>query len=182
MDADRPDLLSIVIPAHNEARGIARAIDVIVNTLASCGMALEVIVIDDGSRDDTFECVKTLSGKDARIKGLRFTRNFGKEAALLAGLRVATGIAVVTIDSDLQHPPALIPKMIEEWHHGAMVVNAVKRTRENDSVLTRLRAGLFNSLASKLGGIDLHNASDFKLLDRAVVETIARGLPERQRF
>jgi polyisoprenyl-phosphate glycosyltransferase len=182
MDADQPNLLSVVVPAHNEARGIARAIDAIVNTLASCGMELEVIVIDDGSRDETFQLVKERSLQDDRIKGLRFTRNFGKEAALLAGLRVATGAAVVTIDSDLQHPPALIPKMIEQWRNGAMVVNAVKRRRENDGTLTRLRAGLFNSLVSKLGGIELHNASDFKLLDRAVVDTIARGLPERQRF
>jgi glycosyltransferase involved in cell wall biosynthesis len=182
MEAEQPNLLSVVVPAHNEARGIARAIDVIVNTLASCGMELEVIVIDDGSRDETFQLVKELSLQDGRIKGLRFTRNFGKEAALLAGLRVATGAAVVTIDSDLQHPPALIPKMIEEWRDGAMVVNAVKRSRENDGTLTRLRAGLFNSLVSKLGGIELHNASDFKLLDRAVVDTIARDLPERQRF
>jgi glycosyltransferase involved in cell wall biosynthesis len=182
MEAEQPNLLSVVVPAHNEARGIARAIDVIVNTLASCGMELEIIVIDDGSRDETFQLVKELSLQDGRIKGLRFTRNFGKEAALLAGLRVATGAAVVTIDSDLQHPPALIPKMIEQWRDGAMVVNAVKRSREKDGTLTRLRAGLFNSLVSKLGGIELHNASDFKLLDRAVVDTIARELPERQRF
>src|ERR1700740_3164291 len=105
MDANRPELLSVVVPAHNEAHGIAHAVHVIVNTLASGGMKLEVIVVDDGSRDNTFERVRELSGKDARIKGLRFTRNFGKEAALLAGLRVAGGEAVVTIDSDLQHPP-----------------------------------------------------------------------------
>jgi glycosyltransferase involved in cell wall biosynthesis len=182
MDADVPKLLSIVVPAHNEARGIAHAIDVVLGTLASCGMNLEVIVVDDGSRDDTFVRVRELSLVDPRIKGLRFTRNFGKEAALLAGLRVARGAAVVTIDADLQHPPALIPKMIDEWRNGAMVVDAVKRSRENDSVLTRLRASLFNSLLSRLGGINLGNSSDFKLLDRVVVDAITRGLPERQRF
>ena len=182
MNADQPNLLSIVIPAHNEARGIAHAIDVIVTTLASCGMGLEVIVIDDGSRDETFERVKELSLKNNRIKGLRFTRNFGKEAALLAGLRVARGDAVVTIDSDLQHPPALIPKMIEEWRNGAMVVDAIKRGRDTDGIFTRMRAELFNSLLSRLGGINLQHASDFKLLDRLVVDAIARGLPERHRF
>lgn len=145
-------------------------------------MALEVIVVDDGSRDETFERVKELSLKDGRIKGVRFTRNFGKEAALLAGLRVAAGEAVVTIDADLQHPPALIPQMIEEWRNGAMVVDAIKRSRESDGFVTRLRAGLFNSLLSKLGGINLRHASDFKLLDRLVVDAIARELPERQRF
>lgn len=182
MTALQPDLLSVVVPAHNEAPGIAHAIDVIATALSSCGMKHEIIVVDDGSRDDTFDCVRDLSLKDARIKGLRFTRNFGKEAALLAGLRVANGEAVVTIDSDLQHPPALIPKMIDEWRSGAKVVNAVKRSRESDGMLTRLRAGLFNSLLSKLGGINLDNASDFKLLDRVVVDAITQGLPERQRF
>jgi glycosyltransferase involved in cell wall biosynthesis len=174
--------LSVVVPAHNEAAGIAHAIDVIASTLSSCGMKLEIIVVDDGSRDATFERIKDRSIADGRVKGLRFTRNFGKEAALLAGLRVASGEAVVTIDSDLQHPPALIPLMIEEWRKGAMVVDAVKRRRENDGILTRLRAGLFNALLTRLGGINMENSSDFKLLDRVVVDAIARELPERQRF
>lgn len=182
MHATQPKLLSIVVPAHNEAAGIAHAIDVIAGTLSSCDMKLEIIVVDDGSRDETFERVRDRSIADSRVKGLRFTRNFGKEAALLAGLRVASGEAVVTIDSDLQHPPALIPKMIEEWRKGAMVVDAVKRRRENDGILTRLRAGLFNALLSRLGGINMGNSSDFKLLDRVVVDAIARELPERQRF
>jgi glycosyltransferase involved in cell wall biosynthesis len=182
MNANPPKLLSVVVPAHNEEPGIAHAIEVIVGALASCGMLLEVVIVDDGSRDGTFERITEMSRKDARIKGLRFTRNFGKEAALLAGLRVSTGEAVVTIDSDLQHPPALIPKMIEEWRNGAMVVDAVKRSRESDGPVTRLRAALFNALLSRLGGINLRHASDFKLLDRLVVDAIARELPERQRF
>ena len=182
MDANQSGLLSVVIPAHNEAAGIAHAVEVIATALSSCGMKLEIIVVDDGSRDETFECVRNLSRKDPRIKGLRFTRNFGKEAALLAGLRFARGEAVVTIDSDLQHPPALIPRMIEEWRKGAMVVDAVKRSRDTDRMFTRLRAKVFNALLSRLGGINLQHSSDFKLLDRRVVDAIARELPERQRF
>jgi glycosyltransferase involved in cell wall biosynthesis len=176
------ELLSIVVPAHNEARGISRAVHAILAAAEACALHLEVVVVDDGSTDATFERLCELSAEDARIKGLRFTRNFGKEAALLAGLRAATGDAVVTIDADLQHPPALIPRMVESWRGGARIVDAVKRGRETDGLLTRLRAGLFNALLSKLGGINLRNASDFKLLDRVVVDAIARGLPERQRF
>jgi glycosyltransferase involved in cell wall biosynthesis len=182
MDADQSRLLSVVVPAHNEAAGIENAMAVIGQALAPCGMRWEIIVVDDGSSDGTFDRVRALSRKDERIKGLRFTRNFGKEAALLAGLRAANGNVVVTIDADLQHPPHLIPKMIEEWHKGCMVVDAVKRSRDNDGVLAQLRARLFNSVISRLGGINLYNASDFKLLDRTVVDTIARALPERERF
>jgi glycosyltransferase involved in cell wall biosynthesis len=182
MDSHPSQLLSVVVPAHNEAAGIAHAVEVIIGTLAACGMDLEIIVVDDGSHDSTFDRVKDLNRKDARVKGLRLTRNFGKEAALLAGLKAASGDAVVTIDSDLQHPPQLVPTMIEEWRKGAMVVDAVKRGRESDGVFTRMRAGLFNSMLSRLAGINLRQASDFKLLDRRVVDAIARELPERQRF
>ena len=182
MNARGRDLLSIVVPAHNEATGIARAVQVILDAASGCGMRLELIVVDDGSRDDTFERVRAVSAADPRVKGLRFSRNFGKEAALLAGLNAAEGDAVVTIDSDLQHPPALIPEMAEAWRSGAMVVNAVKRSRATDGALARLRAGIFNGLLTRLGGINLQNASDFKLLDRVVVDAITRELPERQRF
>ena len=182
MDPTHSQTLSIVVPAHNEAHGIASAVETILAAVAPCGMLPEVIVVDDGSHDGTFERVKELAAMDPRIKGLRFTRNFGKEAALLAGLRVATGAAVVTIDADLQHPPALIATMIEEWRGGARVVDAVKRGRASDGALTRIRAGLFNALLSRLAGINLRNASDFKLLDRVVVDAIAHQLQERQRF
>jgi glycosyltransferase involved in cell wall biosynthesis len=175
-------MLSVVVPAHNEATGIEHAVAVIAHALAPCAMDFEIIVVDDGSHDGTFERVRELTRDDRRIKGIRFTRNFGKEAALLAGLRAARGDVVVTIDSDLQHPPQLIPTMVDAWRGGAMVVDAVKRGRENDGVLTRARAALFNSLLSRLSGINLQHASDFKLLDRRVVDAITRDLPERQRF
>jgi len=175
-------LLSVVIPAHNEAAGIAHAVDVIRGVLESCAPDWEIIVVDDGSRDATFARIQDLARQDARVKGLRFSRNFGKEAALLAGLRAARGDAVVTIDADLQHPPHLIPAMLDAWEKGARVVDAVKRRREADGLITRARARVFNTLLSSLAGIDLQDSSDFKLLDRAVVDTITRQLPERHRF
>jgi glycosyltransferase involved in cell wall biosynthesis len=174
--------ISIVIPAHNEAEGIEHAIQTIADIVAECGTDWEIIVVDDGSSDSTFDCVSTLSSTDNRIKALRFSRNFGKEAALLAGLKIAKGSAVITIDADLQHPPHLIPEMIDKWRSGAQIVDGVKCKRDHDSILVRLRALVFNTLLSRLGGIDVQNSSDFKLLDRVVVDTIIKKLPERRRF
>jgi polyisoprenyl-phosphate glycosyltransferase len=175
-------LLSVVIPAHNEELGIAHALSVIQAVLATCGMDWEIIVVDDGSRDRTFDRLHELATQEARIRGVRFSRNFGKEAALLAGLNLAKGDAVVTIDADLQHPPRLIPVMVEAWKRGAKVVDGVKRSRATDGALTRLRASIFNATLSRLGGINMENSSDFKLLDRIAVNAITRALPERQRF
>jgi polyisoprenyl-phosphate glycosyltransferase len=175
-------LLSVVIPAHNEESGIAHALSVVQEVLATCGMEWEIIVVDDGSSDLTFDRLRELAAQDARIRGVRFSRNFGKEAALLAGLNLAKGDAVVTIDADLQHPPRLIPALIEAWKQGAKVVDGVKRSRASDGALTRLRARIFNATLSRLGGVNMENSSDFKLLDRIAVNAITRALPERQRF
>jgi glycosyltransferase involved in cell wall biosynthesis len=180
--AHAAELISVVVPAHNEAQGIAHATEVIGGVLDGCGVRWEIVVVDDGSRDGTFERLREIARREPRVKGVRFSRNFGKESALLAGLNFATGDAVITIDADLQHPPSLIPQMIGEWRAGAKVVDAVKRSRQTDGALTRLRARLFNSLLTKLGGINLENSSDFKLLDRVVVDAIAGMLPERRRF
>jgi glycosyltransferase involved in cell wall biosynthesis len=182
MNAEQSKLLSVVIPAHAEADNIGDSTKAIAEVLSSCRMQWEIIVVDDGSRDGTFDRVRELSQKDARVKGIRFSRNFGKEAAILAGLRAARGDIAVTIDADLQHPPQLIVQMLEEWRNGAMVVDAVKRGRESDGVIAKTRARLFNAVLSKLGGINLENSSDFKLLDRTVVDTITKLLPERERF
>jgi len=179
---DGNTLLSIVIPAHNEALGIADAIDVIAGVLDQCAIRYELIVVDDGSRDATFAKVQELCQERPVLRGLHFSRNFGKEAALLAGLEAAKGDAVITMDADLQHPPALIPQMIEKWREGAKVVHAVKEDRSHDSAFARLRAGIFNGILTRLSGIDVRNSSDFKLLDRTAVDVIVRQLPERRRF
>ena len=175
-------LISIVIPAHNEAEGIRDSVNTIIDIVKAAETHWEIIVVDDGSRDGTFAQVYELSSDDSRIKALRFSRNFGKESALLAGLEMATGDAVITIDADLQHPPKLIPEMIEKWRTGTQVVNAVKRSRKRDGLLVRFRANIFNSLLSRLSGIDIQDSSDFKLLDRVVVNAIINELPERSRF
>ena len=175
-------LLSIVIPAHNEGEGIAAALQEIECVVAGCEIAHEIIVVDDGSCDGTYERVQAIAATGLPVKAIRFSRNFGKESALLAGLKAATGNAVVTMDADLQHPPSLVPIMLERWRAGAKVVHAVKRERAHDSAITRWRAALFNAVLTKLGGIDVRNASDFKLLDRVAVDAIVVRLPERRRF
>lgn len=177
-----PALISVVLPAHNEEAGINRAFDVIGGILDECGVNWEIIVVDDGSRDRTFAMVASRASADHRIRGIRFSRNFGKEGALLAGINAAQGDAVITMDADLQHPPSVIPQMIDAWRSGTKVVHAVKRQRKHDSVAMRLRAMLFNKVISWLGGINIQNSSDFKLMDRVVVDVIARQLPERRRF
>ncbi|HJP34525.1 MAG TPA: glycosyltransferase family 2 protein [Gammaproteobacteria bacterium] len=174
--------LSVVVPANNEAAGIGEAIDSLSGVLERCAKDWEIIAVDDGSEDDTYEIVREAARKDQRVRGIRFTRNFGKEAAILAGLRRATGDGVITIDGDMQHPVTLIPDMVEAWNDGAKVVSAEKRRRTPDSVVARFRAGCFNSIASRLTGVEIRNSSDFKLLDREVVDVMIHELPERQRF
>ncbi len=175
-------LVSVVMPAHNEAEGIETAVRVVRGVLTEAGLRNEIIVVDDGSRDATFHRVSQVAQDLENVIGIRLSRNFGKEAAILAGLRTARGDVVVTMDSDLQHPPSLIPQMVEAWRNGAMVVNAVKRERKVDTLVARARALVYGWLSEKLGGLDLRNSSDFKLLDRQVVRVVVDLLPERRRL
>ena len=184
-ESDSPylnDLTSVVLPAHNEADGIADAVSVVGAILDECGPEWEILVVDDGSVDSTYEIVRRISTEDPRVRCVRLSRNFGKESALLAGLKYANGQRVITLDADLQHPPTLIPDMIREWRRGALIVNGVKKDRESDTRIARFRAGVFNALVSGLGGIQLHDSSDFKLLDRKVVNALTEELRERERF
>lgn len=179
---DRSRLVSVVIPAHNEAAGIEHALNEIKHVLDGCEVRYELIIVDDGSRDRTFEKVRELEKEHKGLKGMQFSRNFGKEAALLAGIKAAKGDAVITMDADLQHPPALIPELLAKWNEGFKVVHGVKQSRFGDSLVARWRALVFNHLLYLLCGINLQHSSDFKLLDRIVVDVIAQLLPEKYRF
>jgi len=174
-------LISVVLPAFNEAQGIKRAVTTISAILDSSGYNFEFVVVDDGSRDDTFGRAAQLSMQGLPVRAIRLSRNFGKEAAILAGLMNAAGDAVITIDADLQHPPDLLPAMIKEWEGGAQIVHGVKRDRGRESWFATMRAGVVNSLLTKLGGVDVRSSSDFKLLDRIAVDSL-KNLPERKRF
>lgn len=174
--------ISAIVPSYNEGQGLAIAIKVIAETLDTCESDWEIIVVDDGSNDDTFQQVDLLSTYDSRIKGVSLSRNFGKEAAIIAGLKQATGQAVIIIDADLQHPPALIPDMIEQWRLGAQIIHCVKSNRKSDSLRKRGSAYFINHLISSFGGININNSSDFKLLDREIVDILVHQLPEKERF
>ena len=175
-------LVSVIVPAFNESQGISPAIKQIAEILDSCAAVWEIVVVDDGSRDQTFQKIYDLSVADSRIKALALSRNFGKEGAMLAGLEHASGDVIITIDADLQHPPRLIPDMLEKWRAGAQIVHAVKHSRNKESVGKKTTAYLINKMISGLGGININNSSDFKLLDREIVDIIVHKLPERQRF
>jgi glycosyltransferase involved in cell wall biosynthesis len=175
-------VISAVIPAHNESLGIVAAVQHIAQILNSCVETWEIIIVDDGSRDNTYAKISELAQADSRIKGIALSRNFGKEGAMLAGLQHSTGKAVITLDADLQHPPHFIPAMVEKWQAGADIVHAVKNSRANDSIGQRASAYCINQLISRLGGINVNNSSDFKLLDKKIVDVIVHQLPEKQRF
>ena len=177
-----PIELSVVVPAFNECEGITDFINKLNDALNNCCAQFEVCVIDDGSDDLTWEVLRKLSVTQANLIGLRLTRNFGKEAAILAGLRYVRGKAIVVIDSDGQHPVDVIPKMLALWRSGsALVVSGVKADRSGESFFYRVHSRIFNATMRLLTGLDLARASDFKLLDRRVVEAIL-CMPEKIRF
>jgi len=174
--------LSVIVPAFNEAEGIAPFLEILFGVLRGCCARFEVWIVDDGSRDDTWQRVHAVRESYPELRGVRFTRNFGKEAAVLAGLRQATGSAVVVMDSDGQHPPSLLPQMLDAWRAGeAQIVAAQKAARPSDSRIERLNAHLFNTLMRTMTGLDLSAASDYRLLDRRVVDSLL-AFPERVRF
>ncbi|MDD4914564.1 MAG: glycosyltransferase family 2 protein [Methylococcales bacterium] len=182
VETNSAGLVSVVVPAYNEARGINTAIRQMAGILEGCQSNWEIIVVDDGSRDATYRNICELSEQEPRVKAVALSRNFGKEGALLAGLEYAAGDAVITLDADLQHPPGLIPDMLAKWRQGAQIVHAVKRNRNRDSMAKKATAFCINKIISGLGGININNSSDFKLLDREIVDIIVYQLPERQRF
>lgn len=174
--------LSVIIPAFNEAEGLAAFLDQLFGVLRGCCQSYEVWVIDDGSRDQTWQRLRAELPRYPQLHGLRFTRNFGKEAAILAGLRQVQGKAVLIMDADGQHPPALLPEMLTIWRSGqGQIVAAQKANRDTDSWLAQLNARLFNGLMRILTGLDLEGASDFRLIDRRVVDALL-AFPEKVRF
>ncbi|MFQ5518602.1 MAG: glycosyltransferase family 2 protein [Mariprofundus sp.] len=173
--------LSVILPAYNEAEGLGQALEQTYAVLKDIGGSFEIIVVDDGSSDHTWDVVSEYCGRWPELSGLRLSRNFGKENAICAGLDGAAGDAVILSDADLQHPPQIIADMLEKWRQGFQVVEAVKRRRVKENWLTRTAARCFYALLSFLTDFDLRGASDFKLLDRAVIDAW-KAMGERNVF
>ncbi|MDR2531667.1 MAG: glycosyltransferase family 2 protein [Oscillospiraceae bacterium] len=175
-------MLSIIIPAYNEEENIRKAAGVLSSLLTAGKIEYELIFVDDGSTDLTWQIISVLSVEEQGIKGVRFSRNFGKEGAIFAGLRRAGGDAAVVIDCDLQHPPELIPEMYRLWKTGGFeVVEAVKRGRGREGLFYKLFAKMFYKAMKAAPNMDLDRASDFKLLDRKVINSLL-DIPERLTF
>ncbi|MDY7801618.1 glycosyltransferase family 2 protein [Burkholderia stagnalis] len=178
-----PPLISLVVPFYNEGEAVEHFFDVVMPLMSGIdGIRFEIVCVNDGSRDDTLDRLIAIGTKDRRVRVIDLTRNFGKEAALTAGIDEAVGDAVIPIDADLQDPPSLIPLMIEHWRGGAEVVAARRTNRACDSFAKRTAAKLYYRVHNALSEVKLpENVGDFRLMDRQVVNAL-RSLPERRRF
>ena len=174
-------LVSIVLPAFNESEALRIVIPAIIDALKEEPIGLEIIVVDDGSTDETRSLILSMAARVSELRYLRFSRNFGKEAALSAGLDAARGQAVILMDADGQHPPALLKVFLDRWRRGSEIICGVQK-RRSDTFWKRYAKRLYYRLMETGGAVVIPpDAGDFRLLDRKVVDALKR-LPERQRF
>lgn len=174
-------MLSVILPAYNEEKMIRKAAETVGRILIDAQIEYEIVFVNDGSKDRTWEEIECVAGEDPHVVGVLFSRNFGKESAMMAGLASASGECCVVMDCDLQHPPQTLVEMYRLWEQGYEIVEGVKRTRGKESAMHRASAGLFYRIISKAVKIDMSRASDFKLLDRKAVDAIL-AMPERNVF
>ena len=174
-------VLSVILPSYNEEKMIQKAADTIAQILKKEKIAYELVFVDDGSKDLTWQKITEANKKDPNVTGVHFSRNFGKESAMFAGLEKAAGDCCVVMDCDLQHPPEKIVEMYRLWEDGYEVVEGIKEDRGEESGFHKFAANSFYSLMSKAIGMDMGSSSDFKLLDRKVVDTL-NAMKERNVF
>jgi dolichol-phosphate mannosyltransferase len=170
----RPEV-TVIAPLFNERTNVAPLVEALGAALGTAGIDYEVVLVDDGSKDGTWDAIAEISAREPRVRGVALSRNFGHQGALLAGLNHARGRAVVTMDGDLQHPPSVVPVLVQAWRDGFKVVN----TRRTDSTDTggfkRLTSRLFYRIFSRLSGIEMESgASDFRLVDRSALTAMTR--------
>lgn len=174
-------ILSVIIPSYNEEANIERTAETIGRILSEAQIEYELLFVSDGSKDKTYELVCNLSQQDARVKGLQFSRNFGKEASIFAGLSCAKGDCCAVIDCDLQHPPETLVEMYRLWEEGYDVIEGIKSSRGKEGIFHKMFVGIFYGIMSKLMKLDMNATSDFKLMDRRVVEVLL-SLTEKNTF
>lgn len=166
----RDGLLSIIVPAYNEELMIDQFYATVWPLMESVGIKSEIVFIDDGSKDATWDKISTLSEQGKHVRGVKFSRNFGKESAIYAGLSAAKDSdCCVVIDCDLQHPPEKVVAMYRLWQEGYEIVEGVKKSRGNENFLHSIGAKLFYESISRATGVDMQRASDFKLLDSKAI-------------
>jgi polyisoprenyl-phosphate glycosyltransferase len=178
----RQSFLSVVMPVFREGVQLSAFLAAVRDSLGQCDLPYELVLVDDGSPDDTWSVIVGEAKSSQTICALRLSRNFGKESALCAGLEHARGDAVIVMDADGQHPPSLLPDMVRMWQSsGADIVEAVKRKRGRESLSSKLGALLFYLILNKLSGFHFKGASDFKLMNRKAVDAWLR-MHERNMF
>lgn len=181
-DVAQARLLSLVMPAYNEEEGIAEILGIIDGILEGSTYRWELVLVNDGSRDGTLAVAGDYQPRNFALVLVDLSRNFGKEAALSAGLEVARGDAIIPMDADLQDPPELIFQMLPLWESGAEVVLAKRADRSSDGVMKRMTAGWFYRIINRISDVAIpENVGDFRLMDRVVVDVIRR-MPESRRF
>ena len=174
-------VLSVVLPAYNEEAMLLKTAGTLKAILSKEQISYELVFVDDGSKDSTWEKIQEAGKGDPCVHGIHFSRNFGKESAVFAGIANASGDCVAVMDCDLQHPPATLVEMFRLWEQGYEVVEGVKRSRGKESIFHKASAGLFYKLMSDATKIDMSRASDFKLMDRKAVDVLLE-MPERNAF
>jgi dolichol-phosphate mannosyltransferase len=175
-------LLSVVLPSYNEEKNIPLIYKELLKYIDTKSLSYELLFVNDGSKDGTWSQIKKISGKDPNVKGINFSRNFGHHAALEAGLKEAKGDIVIMMDSDLQHPPSLIPKLVEKWLQGFDVVNTVRLTTEDSSFMKNITSKVFYKILNNLSDLDLKDGeADYRLISRRALDSL-NALPETPKF
>jgi glycosyltransferase involved in cell wall biosynthesis len=174
-------MISIVVPMMNEEAGLPAFLDTLIPICREIG-PFEIIAVNDGSSDTTLDILMQYQKHHPELAIVDFSRNFGKEAALIAGLNFCSGFVAITMDADLQHPPECIPEMLAKWHEGYEIVSAVREDRQVETFVKRLTANYFYKIFNKISEVKiLPGEGDFRLLDRKAIDALLQ-LPERARF
>lgn len=173
---------SIVIPVFNEEGNVETLYRSLSELFQGMGASYEIIFVDDGSADRSFEIVKKISAQDKAVRGISLSRNFGHQVAIAAGLEIASGDAVIMMDADMQHPPEMIPEMLKKYNEGFDIVNTVRSTTADSGIIKRATSKVFYKLLNRLSDVPIESASaDFRLMNRKTVNAFLR-LKEKDRF